>query len=89
VRDEGTFRELVAKAGGIKHISSGFRGRNGLSNLLASCSSDNFSDPDFTPARSWKIGRRLWPIETPSDFELFCKVIEQPELAAVPLQMRQ
>ena len=83
-----TFANLVRQAGGISSFSTGFFDCD-LKRFMDSCSREKFGDPETTPAVSWQLGRRLWPIESYEDETLFKLVLEEPMLGAVPLTMRQ
>ena len=83
-----TFANLVRQAGGISSFSTGFFDCD-LKRFMDSCSREKFGDPETTPAVSWQLGRRLWPIESYEDETLFKLVLEKPMLGAVPLTMRQ
>lgn len=83
----GTFGKLVRDAGGISNFTSGFHDGD-MTRFMNSCSNKTFSDPETTSAVSWRLGRRVWPIENYDDESLFKLLLQQPMMGAVPLEMR-
>ena len=83
-----TFGNLVRQAGGIPSFTTGFFDGD-VKRFMDSCSREAFGDPETTPAVSWQLGRRVWPIESYEDETLFKLMLERPMLGAVPLAMRQ
>ena len=83
-----TFGNLVRQAGGIPSFTTGFFDGD-VKRFMDSCAREAFGDPETTPAVSWQLGRRVWPIESYEDETLFKLMLERPMLGAVPLAMRQ